>query len=288
MSASGYSRRQVALDGLALALVAVLPLAIFYLAPTEVQAALAFDYDTPALWAVYTAALVHHGPAHLWGNVGTYLLVVLPAWALHLATGRRRRFWMATAGLLLASPVLATAGTFAWLAGVGGLADVAARGFSGVVAGLAGYLLLSIVYYVMTIDDGQVVRTMTAGVLIVVVGCGVLVNVDGVATLAGADRGAESPTGLLATGAGAIYLGARSRAAAVRRVGTWARSHPLEMAAVATGLVAFAVFFLGAFPRSLGGGPTVNVLGHGVGVTVGVLLAALLHHDNVGERPGRT
>lgn len=68
---------------------------IYYLTPRGFQTGLALDHTAPRWYAFWTSSLVHEhrpGDGHLLGNVGVYVILVIPCWLLYWARSLERRF----------------------------------------------------------------------------------------------------------------------------------------------------------------------------------------------------
>ena len=124
-------------DGAALLVVPAV-LGLVFLLPTGTRRALAFDYTDPSLVTAFAAPYVHLDVAHLLVNVGGYLLVVPTAYWLSVASGHRRRFFVAFATFLVAFPPVLSYLNLAAVRLAAGL------GFSGVLLAFVGYLAVAI------------------------------------------------------------------------------------------------------------------------------------------------
>jgi uncharacterized membrane protein len=285
-----YSRRQVVTDVLALVAVVTPAVAVYYLVPPAIQSGFAFEVRSPELLDAVASTYLHvAGPdaVHLWTNVLSYLLVAVPAWWLHLVTGRRRQFWAVVAAFILVAPVVIAAGSHLWFTAVADTADLTTRGFSGVVSALAGYLLMSVLYLVADIREEETMQALTGTVASVVVATLLVVNVERLVPLLEALRRSVPSSAIAATGLGAVYTTRRTGVLAPGSVLVWTRRNTEEAAAVALGLVGFVVVFLAAFPSTaVQSGLLVNVFGHGVGVLLGVLAGAAVNEFNLERRRG--
>ena len=131
-----------AVDATMLAGLGVLIIAVHMLLPESLRAEFVFMYGSPSLVSAWTAAAVHDSWSHLVSNVAWYAVVVGSTYGLLAKRGRRRVFWFATAGCVVAAPPVTKAVDY-WIllvqwevvAGV-----TTAIGFSGVVSALGGML----------------------------------------------------------------------------------------------------------------------------------------------------
>lgn len=262
--ATAASAREVLVDALAVAVVAGLLVGIHVLVPAGLRNEFALQYGQPDPFHALSAAYVHLTDAHLVGNL-TWLL----AWgglaiALSHLAGERRWFRHSLLWLLTALPI-AVGMTGAAI--VGG--PVTSRGFSSVVAGLAGFGLVGVgVLLHRTFDvDRWLAWNVVAG-LTVVVGAEILWLVTG----------AVSPAigGLLALAFGltlvpVVRAGWRAGLPADRD-GWWRLLGAVLTTGVLGALV--VVFVIGLFPAELvGEGSVTNILGHYLGLVYGAVIA---------------
>lgn len=103
-----------------------------------------FRTAEPTLASAYLANFYHYDPAHLLGNVVTYLFVVPTAYVLSVLSDRRRHFWVVFATFVSILPVLVS------LSHLPRATPVAVRGFSGILMAFLGYHALIMVGYVAT------------------------------------------------------------------------------------------------------------------------------------------
>jgi len=121
---------------------------IHYALSGSAKQALAFSHDQFAIHTLFTAAYVHAGQGHLLNNVVGYLLATLYTYMLCVAAEERRWFWRTFVLFLLALPILVSLSSYlvfsTWFPSI----TVVSRGFSGVVAGFGGFLLVALAVYV--------------------------------------------------------------------------------------------------------------------------------------------
>lgn len=261
----GYDFRQVAADVLAIVTIAAMLIGIHVFVPPGVRAELALEYPTPNPVDALTAAYVHVNDAHLTGNVLGYLAGAGVAYLLSLAARERRWFHLSWLTFLTVLPV-AVGLTAAVIID----RPVVGRGFSGVVAGFAGLLLVAggvVLYRVFDVDRRSMWEVVA--VLAVVVA----VEILWLAT----EARPVLVVGILVVGVG-LPLG--SLAWRGIRSGIWTDGDNLGRlagAVVATGLVLGIVtwFVVGLFPAQIvANGGVTNILGHYLGLVYGVLVAA--------------
>lgn len=256
--------RGILFDALAVLAVAALLVTVHYLVPAAVRDGFALQYGQPDPLHAFTGAYVHLTDAHLYANVAG--LLAGGAWAIllsHLA-GERRWFRFSLAWFLVGLPVAVG------LSGAALVDDpITTRGFSGVVAGFAGFGLvgLGVVLHRTFGVDRWLAWDAVAG-LTIVVAAEILWLVTGpVSPLAG---------GILGGGVGLTLVpfaraGLRSGWPAGRE--RWAR---LAGAVAATVLLSalVVVFVVGLFPTEVArDGSVTNVLSHYLGLVYGAVIA---------------
>lgn len=228
---------------------------------------LVFDHGNPTLLTAWTAGYVHLDATHLRSNVFGYFIAVFPTYVLFLAWNRRRRFWVGMVTLLLAGPVVVSYGN--WLVFrllLDGRAVAASRGFSGVVAGISGVLLVSLVAFVGDEYDRR--RAFFGGQLVVLL-------------LVGAELLAISPRvrpiegTLLLVGVGLAVASLVPVRALGHPTTLWptVRKNALAVGMLAYSTVALVYLFVALFPTDVvDGGQFTNVYGHAVGFLFGLLV----------------
>lgn len=140
-------------DLVVLALVPTVLLAVYAL-PPEVRRGFALDHAAPTLLTAFTSHFVHLSSAHLLANLAGYLLVVPTGYALAVASGRRRQFFVVFAAFLGSLPLL--------LSGLNLLfpRPTVGVGFSGVLLAFVGYLPFAFMSFIgstfdVDVDAGQ-------------------------------------------------------------------------------------------------------------------------------------
>ncbi len=142
------ARRRLAADAVLLLAVVGLLAACQFLLPPPVRSALYFRHDLTEPWTLLTAAYVHADAGHLARNVLGYFLAAAYACALCAGAGERRWFRRTLAAFLLVLPVLVDLTSYAVFAAGYPSIDLSSKGFSGVVGGFAGFLLVALYAYV--------------------------------------------------------------------------------------------------------------------------------------------
>lgn len=263
------SRRELAGDLSLLTGVVTLLLAA-HLLPATVQATLSFDARTFAPITLLTGAYLHVNDAHLVGNVVGFCSAGLVSYLVCLQLDERDWFHRTAVTCLLALPVVVNLASYAAFSLRYPGVPLTTRGFSGVVAGFAGFLLVATLALIHSRHSRG--TALYAGYLIVLSLLGaVLVTYTGVPSLASA--------GLFALGAGVSTLGLYGEA---RRAGLPSDHTARVRLAVEVGtvLLLFSVLLslvLGLFPATLtAGGWLTNVVGHGVGFLAGIVVAVVV------------
>jgi hypothetical protein len=161
-----YARDVVGLVGIALVLVG-----IQYYAPLSIRDALVFDHRQVRGYTLLTAAYVHASGPHLLQNLDAYLRIVGLPYLYSLASDGRRWFWRTTLTLLLVVPILTNLTSYTLLPVLYPDVTPVTYGFSDVVAGFAGVLIVAVGRFVQARHSSTVAWTVscTGGALAVAV-----------------------------------------------------------------------------------------------------------------------
>jgi len=135
-------------DFAAILAIPILLAGIHYLVPGSVKHTLAFAHDQFTLYTLLTAAYIHAGQAHLFNNILAYLLAAFYTYWLCMAANHRRWFWRTFGLLLLLLPILVSITSYTAFSMWFPKLSPVSRGFSGVTAGFAGFLLVSLAVFV--------------------------------------------------------------------------------------------------------------------------------------------
>lgn len=252
--------RRVAADAAVLGGVAALLLAIHFLFPPALRARLAFDYVAFVPVTLLTSAYVHATDAHLFGNLLGYGIASVYAYGLCVRAGRRAWFRRTVVLLLFVLPVVVNLVSYVALTVQFPDARPVSRGFSGVVGGFGGFLVVAL--YV-TVRDRDGVRA-AAGIVLAVL-------VVGVGSV-GIGRGPVDPVTFVLVVAGAAFSLYGAGLLGSERDGRFSH-RPRDVVEVV--LVAFVVVLLlwALFPRdaAAGTGPLASesVFAHAAGLVVG-------------------
>ena len=244
--------------------VAVLLVALHFLAPPAARARLAFDYVTFDPLTLVTSAYVHATDAHLFGNLLGYGIGAVYAYGLCVRRGERAWFRRTSVLLLVALPVLVNLASYVALSVQFPDARPVSRGFSGVVGGFCGFLLVALF---SALREKAGVQVATGALLAV---CTVAVGALGVA------RAPTDPVTLLFVLAGVALSVVGSGFVAVgdplERL--WRRRR--DVAEVLLVTLAVALLARSLFPvEPVAGGPLAeeNVFAHASGVLFGAVFA---------------
>jgi len=116
-------------------------LVLVHLLPGGVRSGLVLDTEDFLLVNFFTTAFVHQGLRHLFGNIGSYALVVLPMFLMCALMGSKKRFYgIFLVSVLLVPFVLSLVNYYAFEFYVG--ESTTTMGFSGVVSALLGLMSL--------------------------------------------------------------------------------------------------------------------------------------------------
>lgn len=266
----GRSPAGLALDALLLLAVPAVLLAVHYLAPAPLRARLALRHAAPTPASLLTSAYVHADDAHLLGNLAGYAIGALYAYGLCLQTRRRPWFRRTFLALVLLLPVPVNAASIAAFSLRYPGIEPVSRGFSGVVGGFAGFVLVALVGFLRQRHGSRVARGVGVAVVLLL-----LLQVDYVY----AGRLRLAPAGLVL--AGLLLLGygiagpGRATPGPLDRV----RDAPGDWVVVALVAVVLAVLVANLFPPPaslVSGGGFTDVFAHATGLVLGGLLAAAL------------
>lgn len=261
-----------AVDAAVIGGVALLLLALHFLVPPSVRTRLAFDYVAFEPLTLVTSAYVHATDAHLFGNLLGYGIGAVYAYGLCVRRGRRAWFRRTTVCLLLALPVCVNLVSYVALTLQFPDARPVSRGFSGVVGGFCGFLLVALF---ATVRDHDGVRTATGSLLVV---CFVAV---GTLALARAPSDVAALAFVL-VGVPAAAVGGGLVPLRNPLAGVWRRRH--LVAEVLFVSLAVALLARSLFPVAPAGGPLAgeNVFAHAAGVAFGAGFAVLTAQSDDG------
>lgn len=258
--------RQTVRDGTVLAAIGTALLAVHFWVPVDVRAQLVFDHERVAPWSLLTAAYVHNSTQHLLGNLVGYGIGAAIAYLLCVGQDRRRWFWMTTSVFLIVLPILVNVTSYAAFQTLG--LEPTSRGFSGVVAGFVGFILVALARQIA--DD----YGLTVGWR---VGQGVFLLLLGEISVIYTGMPSLLISGLLVVGLGLSFgqlglQGLRQDWDATER-----RKVALDMVFAGLVVVLLIVYVWILFPATLvQRGTVTNIAAHGLGFLSGILLSTFL------------
>lgn len=260
------TRRQVTCDLAGLVAISAMLALVHFTIPPLFQQNLAFAHTGSELYTLVTAAYVHSSNGHLFGNLVGFALTAGYTYWLCLAIDGRRWFWWTTAAFLVLLPVLVN--VTSWLLFMiqfPGL-ELTSRGFSGVVAGYGGMLLVALTRFVrmrFNRDLGQVVGISVFLVLMQVIDFRY--------------QSGFSPTvgGLVIIGLGLVSGSYVAQHGVSTSIGTQRRALQ-NGGVVGLVVVVLTLLILGLFPAAgdlTEGGTLTNVFAHAAGFGWGIILS---------------
>jgi hypothetical protein len=256
-------------DAVGLTAIAVVVAVVHFVAPAALQQRLVFDHGQVHGYTLLTAAYVHASDVHLLQNLQGYLRIVGFPYVFSLLNHQRRWFWRTTLALLVVLPILTSITSYAlipvWYPNVTPIT----YGFSDIVAGFAGVLLVAVAKYTRT-------RHGSAAAWAVSIAGGLFVlSVIG-ARLAGMTVAAVTSSVLLAVGltliGGRYALQSDAHQFEDSRIELVQEGVILGVTGVVLGALLWDLF--APLPALHSSGPTTNLIAHAAGLTWGVILAA--------------
>lgn len=246
--------------------VSLLVAGVHLVIPPALQSRLALQYHDIEMWALFTSAFVHHSDSHLWSNLSGYVVASGLAYGLARTVDRRRWFRLALLAVVVVGPVVITTTSYVVWTQLAASVSGESRGFSGIAGACVGLVYVSLLLWI----DTQWCR---ASAWWTGFGTYLLLMLE----LSVIYTGGVGPRVGLTAGAGFVLVG---RYAAERELpATHEARTDLGLAWLFVGLVvvllALLVFVL--FPSTISnGGPTTNIVAHGVGVVYGVAVGLLV------------
>lgn len=242
---------------------------IHFLTSTALQQQLALTPSDPQWYTVFTAGYVHAGVDHLSGNLFGYFLAVSYAYWLCLYNNRRQWFRRTTIVQLLVTPIAVNVANLLAFGTVLPEVEGYSRGFSGVVGGFGGFLLVAFVVAVWDTYGSDLAEAVGVSLVLVLM---LLVSV--------VYAGQVQPlvAGLVAFGIGLQVVGTLyQRDWELPTVDIASRAFAFQLVSGGLVVAVLAVLVLLLFPAGLvEDGEFVNVVGHGVGMVCGGLVSVLL------------
>ncbi|WP_143421206.1 hypothetical protein [Halorubrum ezzemoulense] len=260
------SRYGVGSDLILILLISALLASIHFLAPTALQQQLALTPSDPQWYTVFTAAYVHASASHLTGNLFGYFLAVSYTYWLCLHTNRRQWFRRTTIALLLVTPIVVNIGNILAFGSVLPEVEGYSRGFSGVVSGFGGFLLVAFVVAVKDTYGSELAEVVGVSLVLLLLLLVSVVYSGGIQPLV---------AGLVAFGIGLQVIGALyERDWELPTVDVASRTFAFQVVSGGLVVTVLAVLVVSLFPAALvEGGTFTNIVGHGIGVLTGCVLS---------------
>ena len=241
---------------------------VHFLTPTALQQQLALTPSDPQWYTVFTAAYVHASASHLSGNLFGYFLAVGFTYGLCLHTNRRRWFRRTTIALLLVTPIVVNVGNLLAFGTI--LPENAgySRGFSGVVGGFGGFLLVAFVVVIKDTYGSELAEVVGVSLVLLLLLLVSVVYAGGVQPIV---------AGLVAFGIGLQVIGALyQRDWELPTVDIASRAFAFQLASGGLVVAVLAFLVLMLFPAALvEGGTFTNIVGHGTGFVTGNILCTI-------------
>lgn len=253
---------------LVLAVAAVLT-AIQLFIPQSVQQQSVFDHSEFVWYTLWTSAYVHLDLVHLYGNLVGFLVVMLALGILFDHRDRQPILRWSLICFILVFPILVSLSDYVIFYRIIGAENAATRGFSGVVAGLFGLLLASLLEFVW---EKTSIKEASGVGLAIVLSTMVMMLVIG---------GEASFQTLLVGGFGvllSLLLGTPwDNIRRPRELLSDAKNNLEDVAVVFFEILSLVLFLPLLFPLGwLGENSLTNIFGHFAGLLLGVLYGALL------------
>lgn len=257
----------VVVDAGAVFAVGAVLVAIHAFTPPAMRRSLALGHRTLEPAALLTAAYVHADWSHLWVNVLSYLAGAGFAAYLCRLVGGRRWFWRTHLTFLVVLPVLVNLTDFLLFAILFPHVGQPSLGFSGVVSGFGGFVLVIFLVLLRQVYSRDAVLFAGEFLLVVLATEVYLIYVDGF-TVFGVG---VVLTGLLATTLALLWQGYRT--GYVQERTNW---HELGFYLADGAVVLFVLtgFVVGMFPaQPVQDGTFANVFAHAAGFVWGGVLS---------------
>ena len=257
-----------------LALVLAIPAlltSIYFLTPTALQQQLALTPSNSQWYTVFTAAYVHASTSHLTGNIFGYFLAVSYTYWLCLHTNRRRWFRRTTIALLLVTPIVVNIGNILVFGTVLPEVEGYSRGFSGVVGGFGGFLLVAFVVAVKDTYGSEFAEVVGVSLVLLLLLLVSVVYSGGIQPLV---------AGLVAVGIGLQVIGTLyERDWELPTVEVASREFAFQVVSGGLVVTVLAVLVLLLFPAALvEGGTFTNIVAHGIGLLTGTTIPAGIYY----------
>lgn len=261
--------RDVVVDAVAIAGVGVALVAVHEFTTPAGRRSLALGHEVLEPSALLTAAYVHADRSHLWVNVFSYLAGAGFANYLCRLVGGRRWFWRTHLAFLVALPVLVNLTDFLLFAALFPSVGRPSLGFSGVVSGFGGFVLVIFLVLLRQVYSRDAVLFAGEFLLVVLATEVYLIYADGFSVVAVG----VVLSGLFATTLALAWQGYRT--GYVRDRSNW-RELGFYLADGAVVLFVLTGFVVGMFPaQPVRDGTFANVFAHAAGFAWGGVLSLL-------------
>ncbi|WP_050032277.1 hypothetical protein [Halorubrum halophilum] len=264
--ASPPTRHELAGDLTLILAVPALLASIYFLTPTTLQQQLALRPSDPQWYSVFTAAYVHAGVDHLRGNVVGYLIAVSYAYWLCLYTDRRQWFRRTVIGLLVVTPIVVNGVDLLVFGTVLPEVEGYSRGFSGVVGGFGGFLLVAFIVAVWDTYGSELAEVVGVSLVLLLLLLVSVVYAGGIQPIV---------AGLVTLGIGLQVVGSLyQRDWELPTVDVASRAFAFQLASGGLVVTVLAFLVLQLFPAALvEGGTLTNIVSHGIGIILGSIIA---------------
>ena len=263
------TRYELGSDLILIISVPVLLTLVHFLTPSALQHQLALTPTDPRWYTVFTAAYVHAGVDHLSGNLFGYVLAVSYAYWLCRYADRRQWFRRTFIALLLATPIVVNISNILAFGTVLPEVKGYSRGFSGIVAGFGGFLLVAFVVAVCDTYGSDLAEVVGVSLILLLM---LLISV------VYAGRVQPLVAGLVTFGIGLQVIGALyQRDWEMPTINVAPRALAFQFASGGLTVVVLAFLVLLLFPAALvESGTFTNIAGHGVGLLSGIVIASIV------------
>ncbi|WP_311174137.1 hypothetical protein [Halobellus ordinarius] len=234
--------------------------------PESTHQALVFDHSSFPSYTVFTGAFVHASNMHLYGNLAGYAMTIVYAYALTSNSDGLRWFRRTLLISVFALPVLTNLTSYAVISWQYPSAAPVSRGFSGVVGGFGGVLLVALYRTLRVKYNSAVAWTVGLCLFLILMQ---LIDIQYTGGLRLAVTGLVGASIVLLTGLYVYEDGISTDPVDIQRVG---------FGGLLVGLVAvvLSVLVLALFPTAstlVDDGTFTNIFAHAAGFLWGIILS---------------
>ena len=264
---SGTSENELGatlIDSAAIIAVLLVLAVVHFIVPSSLQQMLAFNHDRFSGYTLLTAAYVHNTDPHLFGNILGYLLATSYGYMLCIAVDERRWFRRTFVVFLFVLPILVSLSSYAIFSTQYPSTSPTSRGFSGVVAGFGGFLLVALAVYLRNRYSAALGQAVGYGSFFVL-----MALVDFIYTgTVGLEVGGLVSVGLAFVG-GAYVLENDLRLGRLKDLGV-----VRDVLGVVLVFVVLAFLIVNMFPADVvSNGSVTNIWAHAIGFLIGIVLS---------------